>query len=268
MVAADTQAGIEPELVQHGVDEGVIRFEGNFAFLAREHSEQLPLVLLNGAKLRQFRRHNIFRRNLHLRHSVDAVVRGVAVLVVVAEQVILVVREDRRNGIDLIDFVFLAVYPAFIRVVIEIQILYLLALFQRLRDDRDGAEDVLVMAFDRIEGDDVLFDGLRLAAAGKFGNFIDEQLCLFFRNEGGCLYGVHQNLYFRHAELAVLHEVFVSLAADAVDLVAAFVESLNVGVERSPVALDVYIFQPLQQLDGTHRMRLVCFLAQNFPYLQ
>lgn len=53
VVAAGTQAGIEPELVQHGVDEGVIRLEGNFAFLAREHSEQLPLVLLNGAKLRQ-----------------------------------------------------------------------------------------------------------------------------------------------------------------------------------------------------------------------
>ena len=53
MVAAGTQADIEPELVQHGVDEGVIRLEGNFAFLAREHSEQLPLVLLNGTKLRQ-----------------------------------------------------------------------------------------------------------------------------------------------------------------------------------------------------------------------
>ena len=194
--------------------------------------------------------------------------RGVAVLVVVAEQVILVVREDRRNGIDLINFVFLAVYPALIRVVIEVQILYLLALFQRLRDDRDGTEDVLVMAFDRIEGDDVLFDGLRLAAACKFGNLIDEQLCLFFRNEGGCLYGVHQNLYFRHAELAVLHEVFVSLAADAVDLVAAFVESLNVGVERSPVAFDVYGLQSFQELDGTHGMRLVRFLAQYFPYLQ
>ena len=124
-------------------------------------------------------------------------------LIVIAEQVILVVREDRRNGIDLVDLVFLAVYSAFIRVVIEIQILYLLALFQRLRDDRDGTEDILVMALDRIEGDDVLLDRLRLAAACKFGDLIDEQLCLFFRNEGGCLYGVHQNLYFRHAELAV-----------------------------------------------------------------
>ena len=244
MVIADAQTGIKPELVQHDVDEGVISLERYFAFLAREHSEQLPLVLLNGTKLRQLRRHNIFRRDLHLRHPVDAVVRGVAVLVVVAEQVILVVREDRRNGIDLIDFVFLAVYPALIRVVIEVQILYLLALFQRLRNDRDGAKDVLVMALDRIEGDDVLFDGFRLAAACKFGNLIDEQLCLFFGNEGGCLHGVHQNLYFRHAEFAAFHEVFVGLAADAIDLIAAFVESLNVGIERSAVALDVYGLQP------------------------
>ena len=189
-------------------------------------------------------------------------------LVIVAEQVILVVRKDRRDGIDLIDFVFLAVYSAFIRVVIEIQILYLLALFQRLCDDRDSAKDVLVMALDRIEGDDVLLDGFRLAAACKSGNLIDWQLCLFFRHEGGCLYGVHQNLYFRHAELAVLHEVFVSLAAGAVDLVAAFVESLNVSVERSPVAFDVYGLQSFQELDGTHGMRLVRFLAQYFPYLQ
>lgn len=53
VVAPDAQAGIKAELVQHGVDEGVIRLEGNFAFLAREHSEQLPLVLLNGTQLRQ-----------------------------------------------------------------------------------------------------------------------------------------------------------------------------------------------------------------------
>ena len=46
----------------------------------------------------------------------------IPVFVVIAKKIILIVGKNRSDGIALIDFIFLAIYPAFIDIVIEVLI--------------------------------------------------------------------------------------------------------------------------------------------------
>ena len=63
------------------------------------------------------------------------------------------------------------------------------------------------------------------------------------------------------------HKVFVDFAADTIDLIAAFVECLNVGVECSPITFNIYNkLQPFQKFDGTHGVRLIRLLTKDLPF--
>ena len=166
----------------------------------------------------------------------------IPVFIVITKKIVLIVGKNRSDGIDLINFIFFAIYPAFIDIVIEVLILDFFTAFQRLCNDSDSTENILIRTFDGIKCHDILLDRLRLTTARKFRDLIDEMFCLFFGDKGSGLYGVHQNLDLRHTELAALHKVFIRLSAIAMNLITAFVEGLDIGIQGTAITLDIDLF--------------------------
>ena len=122
MLSNGAQMRIKTEFIQHRIDKRIIGFKGDIALFALKHPEKLPFMLLYGIDLRQFRGRDILIGNLYVRHTVDAIVGKIPVFIVIAKKIILIVGKNRSDGIDLIDFIFLAIYPAFIDIIIEVLI--------------------------------------------------------------------------------------------------------------------------------------------------
>ena len=120
-----------------------------------------------------------------------------------------------------------------------------------------------------VELHDVTLENACSVAAAQGSDLVDQLTGFLVRYEAGRLHGIDQDFQLRDAEAPVAHEISFFVAHQPFhDLIALFIQKLDVTDQRPGATGYVHGDQPRGKLHLGHRVLFVRFLAQNLHDLQ
>ena len=209
--AAVDNDGFFSELIIDDIQQVGICLEAHLNALAAEHGKRLFAMLGNIQRFRARIPVDGFVRHLDIKHTVNAVTCRILVLVVIADEVVIVICKHHRHGIDDITLAILTKLPFTAAVEVEIP--------ERdfpLGEDTvlygiDAVIDALVGVLRSVELDDIALQDLRTVAAAESRDLVNKFRRLSFGDETCRLYSVDENAKFGDIEAPVHHIIRIAM---------------------------------------------------------
>ena len=270
---ATVLAAAHRELLAEPVVDRIEKFLGGVEphehTFAAEHIKRLPAVLGDIEFGRSRGGIDRLIGDPDIQHPVYAVICGVFVLVVIADEIVIVACEHHRDGIDEIAPAVLAQPPFPLRIEVKVLERHLPSREHPVLEGVDIVIDMLVGMLCGVEFDDVPLEDLGAVAAAERGYLVHEFRRLLLGDETRRLHGVDEHAQLRDIESPV-HDIIgiAVLAPPRDDLIAELAKRRDVAVKRPAIARNAAFLKARDQLARGERMLLVALAAQDLPKFQ